>query len=55
VALELGFAAGAYMCWIVYGNNYANFLQLYLACAALCVVGIAYLFLTRRIKRDVYS
>jgi MFS family permease len=55
VALELGFAAGAYMCWIVYGNNYANFLQLYLACAALCVVGIVYLFLTRRIKRDVYS
>ncbi len=51
IALELGIAAGNYGTQKIYNNNPANFLNLFLAMSVLCVVGIVYLFYTRRIKQ----
>lgn len=55
IALELGIVSGTFMTQMVYDNNPDNFFNLFVATAGLCVVGIAYLFFTRRIKRDIIT
>ncbi len=50
IALELGIASGTFLTQQVYNNNPANFFRLFITLAAVCAVGIAYLFLTRRVK-----
>lgn len=53
IALELGIAAGNYMTQLIYDNKPKNFLTLYITVSGLCVLGMIYLVLTKRIKKQV--
>ena len=55
IALELGIASGALLTQLVYNNDYANFFNLFAITALFCLVGILYLYLTRRIKPAISS
>jgi MFS family permease len=53
IALELGIASGTFMTQLIYANKPANFLVLFVVLAVICLFGILYLFLTRRIKTSL--
>lgn len=53
IALELGIAGGNFVTQQIYDNKPENFLKLFIAIAILCVIGMAYLFLTKRIRAKV--
>ena len=53
IALELGIVSGTFMTQMIYNNKPENFIYLFMATALLCVLGIVYLFLTRKIKTTI--
>ena len=50
IALELGIAIGGFITQKIYDNNPENFKLTYLFGVILCVIGLVYLWLTRKRK-----